>query len=131
MHGRVLGFLTLFLACAFQSQAFSGPPQQGPVTPDEAAKMVGKEVTVEFKVQATGGSGNRIFLNSEADFRSSKNFTVVLEKSAQEELAKAQKIDKPRDYYKGKTIRVTGKVELFKDKPEIRITKAGQIKTAK
>lgn len=97
------------------------------VTPEEAAKMVGKEVTVEFKVQTTGGAANKVFLNSDSDHRSAKNFTIVLEKAAQDELAK-DKIDRPRDHYKGKTVQVTGKVELFKDKPQIKVTKAKQIK---
>ena len=35
--------------------------------------------------------------------------------------------NKPEEYYVGKSICVTGKVELFKDKPQIVITKEAQI----
>jgi len=37
------------------------------------------------------------------------------------------KIDDPASYYKNKTIRVTGTVKLYRDKPEIVVEKAEQI----
>lgn len=53
---------------------------EGTINTDEAAKKIGETVTVEFTVKATGGSANRVYLNSLADFRDAKNFTIVLEK---------------------------------------------------
>lgn len=124
MRSSIVLLLLVFLV----AQAGAVPFVAGEtVTPEEAAKMVGKEVTVEFKVQATGGAGTMVFLNSETDRNSPKNFVVVLQKSAVDELAK-EKIDKPRDHYKGKTVLVTGKIELYREKPQIKVTKASQIK---
>ena|SRR5205809_49095 len=99
---------------------------------DEAAKMVNKDVTIEFVVRATGKSkaGDKVFLNSEADFKSEKNFTVLLTKPALAEL-KADRIDDPAAYFKGKRVQVYGTVKLYKDRPEIAVEKAGQIKEVK
>jgi DNA/RNA endonuclease YhcR with UshA esterase domain len=95
---------------------------------EEAAKMVNKDVLIEFVVKTTGKSkaGDKVFLNSEADFKAEKNFTVMLTRAALEELKQA-KIDDAATYYKGKTVRVYGTVKLYKEKPEIAIEKAGQL----
>ena len=57
-------------------------------TPELLKEWLNKEVTLQMKVAATGQakSGELIFLNSSADFRSEENFTVVLSKDAQESL---------------------------------------------
>lgn len=98
---------------------------EGTITPEEATKKIGENVTVEFTVKATGGAGNRVFLNSLADFRDSKNFTVVLEKSY---LDKSKDITAPKDYFKGKKIQVTGKVGTYKDTAEIKVSDPKQLK---
>ncbi|HEX3149467.1 MAG TPA: hypothetical protein VHR66_15440 [Gemmataceae bacterium] len=99
------------------------PPK--PLTPAEAAKKVNEKVTVEMEVKSTGGKGP-YFLNSEADFKDAKNLTVLI---SEEVLAKfkAAKIDDPKTHFKGKLIRVTGTVTLYKEKPEIKIEKPEQI----
>jgi hypothetical protein len=96
----------------------------------EARKHLQKEWAVEMVVNATGGarSKTRVFLNSEKDFRSERNFTVVLEmKSLADDLKKA-KISDAAKHFAGKKIKVTGVVELFNDRPQIRITRLEQIK---
>ncbi|HQR43508.1 MAG TPA: alkaline phosphatase family protein, partial [Gemmatales bacterium] len=98
---------------------------EGTINTLEAAKKVGEEVTVEFTVKATGGSSGRVFLNSLADFRDPRNFTVVLEKGY---LSKAKDIADPREHFKGRKIQVTGKVELFKETAQIKVTEMKQIK---
>lgn len=98
---------------------------EGTINTLEAAKKVGEEVTVEFTVKATGGSSGRVFLNSLADFRDPRNFTVVLEKGY---LSKAKDIADPREHFKGRKIQVTGKVELFKESAQIKVTEMKQIK---
>ena len=104
------------------------------VTPEEASKMVNKDVLIEFVVKGTGKSkaGDKVFLNTESDFKSDKNFTVMLTKAAIEELKKGEgKIENAAAHYKGKKVQVYGTVKLFKDRPEIAIEKAGQIKEIK
>lgn len=102
-------------------------PSPGAVSPVEAAAMVGQEVTLEFQVQSTGGVGSRTFLNSAADHRDNANFTVVLEKSALEELAKDPVVGSAKEYFQGKAIRVKGKVEEYRSRPQIKVTKANQV----
>jgi alkaline phosphatase D len=96
----------------------------------EARKHLDKAWTVEFTVRATGSSrgGNLIFLNSERDFRSDGNFTVVLDAKALAEELKAAKIEEPAAHFKGKKVRVSGTVSLFNDRPQIMVKGLKQIK---
>jgi DNA/RNA endonuclease YhcR with UshA esterase domain len=91
-----------------------------PLSPEEAAKKVNEKCTVQMEVKTVGmaKSGKVVFLNSESDFRSPKNFTIMLGEQALEKLKKAN-IDDAGAHYKGKTVRVTGTVKLYQDKPEI------------
>jgi len=95
---------------------------EGVLTPLEAIKKVGQDVTVQMEVvggRAVSG-GKRILLNSDKDFNSDKNFTVVVN-----EAAMTGPFDKATyDTFKGKTIRAKGKVTLFKDAPQIQIDDA-------
>jgi micrococcal nuclease len=98
-----------------------------PISPSEAAKNVDKKCTVEMEVKSTGKSGNRrVFLNSEANYRDGKNFTVLLNQGV---LAKFKqvKVEGPAEHFKGKTIRVTGTVKLYNNKPEIVVDDPSQI----
>jgi DNA/RNA endonuclease YhcR with UshA esterase domain len=97
-----------------------------PLTPAEAAKKVNEKVTVEMEVKSTGGTTAR-FLNSETDFKDDKNFTVFIPKEALEKFAKV-KIEDPAKHFKGKTVRVTGTVTLYRDKPQIKVEDPDQIK---
>ena len=98
------------------------------LSPEQAAKKVNEKVTVEMDVQSVGKAktGGLIFLNSLADFKDSKNFTVVLDTKAQEKL-KSAKIEDPQVHFKGKRVRVTGTVTLFKERPQILVSDPGQI----
>jgi alkaline phosphatase D len=95
------------------------PLPEGVITAEEAIKKVGMEVTVQMEVAAgrAVSGGKRILLNSEKDFRSDKNLTVVLnEKGMTGKWEKAT-----YDTFKSKTIRVKGKVTLYQDKPQIEV----------
>jgi len=108
------------------------PPRQATqggktLSTEEASKKVGETVTVEMEVKRTGATrdGNLIFLNSLNDIRDKTNFTIVLDKAYQD---RAAEIKNPRDYFKGKTVRVTGKVDTFREAAQIRVTDPKQIK---
>ena len=77
-------------------------------------------------VRNVGGTRDKkmVFLNSSADFRAKDNFTVVLRAP---ESFKAKGIDDPSVYFRGKTVRVTGTVALFRDAPQIVVEDVGQI----
>ncbi len=98
------------------------PLPDGVVSPAEAIKKVGDEVTVQFAVAAgrVVSGGKRILLNSDADFKAKDNFTVVVN-----EKAMTGPFDKATfDTFKGKTVRAKGKVTEFKDAPQIQIDDA-------
>ena len=95
---------------------------EGVLSPAEAAKKVGELVTVQYAVASTGGQVN-LYLNSDANFKSKDNFTVVLTPKG-----KTGKWDKATgDTFKGKTIRVTGTVKLYKDSPQLDVTDEKQL----
>ena len=104
-------------------------PPAKPVTPAEAAKRVNEKVTIEMEVKSTGGKGV-CFLNSEADFKDATNFTVFISGEVVEKFKKA-KIDDPRTHFKGKTVRVTGTVTLYREKPQIKVEDPDQIKVVR
>lgn len=97
-----------------------------PLSPADAAKKVDQKVTVEMVVKSVGGK-TAVYLNSEDDFKSDKNFTVFVPAKAVEKF-KAAKIDDVAKHFKGKTVHVTGTVTLFKDKAQIKVEGPDQIK---
>jgi alkaline phosphatase D len=105
-----------------------GPIGEGAISPREARGKIGERVTVEFKVQATGASGRRVFLNSERNRNDEKNFVIVLETDKVGDRLKQAGIDDPRRYFLQKTVRVTGEVSKYRDQPQIVVTDADQIK---
>jgi hypothetical protein len=116
--------LSVFLIpSAALAQAPAAPPL---VNTAQAAKLLDKRVTVQLEVKSTGGN-TACFLNSAADFRDAGNFTIFLPGEVLEKFKQA-KIEKPGDYYKGKTVQVTGTVALYKEKPQIRVDDPAQIK---
>jgi alkaline phosphatase D len=99
----------------------------------EAKKNEGKEWSAEMVVLSSGTSKdkNLIFLNSDKDHNSERNFTVVLDAKALAKELTAAKIKDPRKHYGGKKIKVTGTVEDFRGKPQIKVTKLEQIMVVK
>lgn len=116
------------LACLLLVPAFllADEPPPKPVTPAEAAKKLNEKVTVQMLVKSTGGRSNT-YLNSEADFNLESNFTILIDKDAKEKFKKAG-IENPAEYYKNKTIQVTGTVVLFEKKPRISAAEPSQVK---
>lgn len=100
------------------------------LTDDVIAKHLNKKCTVELEVQATGSSATLVFLNSAADRTAEENFTVVLDKDAQAKL-KLAGITSARAQYADKTIRVTGTLTLFRERPQIIVSDPGQIEMVK
>ncbi len=100
-----------------------------PLTPEEAAKHVNEKCTVVLEVKSTGATRDKsmIFLNSAANFRDAKNFTVVIDQKALEKFKK-DKVEDPAAHFKGKTIRVTGTVTLFREHPQIKVEDPKQIR---
>jgi DNA/RNA endonuclease YhcR with UshA esterase domain len=98
-----------------------------PISPAEAAKKVNEEVTVQMDVKSTALREGVCFLNSEEDFKDAKNLTVFIDKEALAKFKEA-KIEDPAEHFKGKTVRVKGKVTLYRDRPEIKVTGPDAVK---
>jgi DNA/RNA endonuclease YhcR with UshA esterase domain len=98
------------------------------VSPEEAAKKVNETVTLRMVVKSATLRGV-CFLNSHEDYKDDKNFTVFLPREAVEKFKEA-KVDDPAKHFKGKTILVTGKVTLYREKPQIRVEDPKQIRLA-
>jgi DNA/RNA endonuclease YhcR with UshA esterase domain len=122
---RICGFV---LALAFfPALATADDKEAKPLTPEAAAKKINEKCTVEMEVKSTGKGEGVYFLNSKEDYKAQDNFTVFINKEGVAKLKEA-KIEDPAAHYKKKTIRVTGTVKLYRDKPEIVVEKADQIR---
>ncbi|WP_020471138.1 hypothetical protein [Zavarzinella formosa] len=116
------------VACVLMSVAMSGAEDAPkPLTIEEAAKKIDQKVTVELEVKSASVRNGNGYLNSHIDFKDPKNFTVFVTKDGVESFKKA-KIEDIADHFKGKKILVTGTVMNFKEKPQIKVTEADQIK---
>jgi alkaline phosphatase D len=92
-----------------------------------AKELLNKEVTLAMEVRATGAAASGlVFLNSAVDRKNDDNFTVVLDKKAQDKLKQAG-VANPRTHFEGKAIRVVGILTTFRDAPQIIVSDPKQI----
>jgi DNA/RNA endonuclease YhcR with UshA esterase domain len=97
---------------------------QDPITAEQAAKMVGQEVTVKDVVAGSRlfeKDGKKTFLINLAQRYPQTSLTIVLYTKAYEELNLKQEIE-------DKTIIVKGKVTLYNDKPQILVDDVKNLK---
>src|SRR4051812_36685885 len=104
---RFSGLIVVLLPAVICAQ---GAGASRPITPEEALKRVDQRVTVAMEIRSTGGNTAR-YLNSEADFRDNKNFAVFIPNAALAGFKQAGIAD-PGEFFKGKTIIVTGTVAM-------------------
>ncbi len=118
---RCLCGLLLVISCAQVVSAQN-------LTALEALDHVGESRTVEFVVRSTGTSKKEgyLFLNSEENFRSNQNFSVVMDPATISRFH-AKGIKDIQNHYFRKKIAVTGKVEHFKSVTDIKVTDPSQI----
>jgi DNA/RNA endonuclease YhcR with UshA esterase domain len=101
-----------------------------PLSPVEARKQVGNKVTVEMEVKAAKDrleKRGEIYLDADEDFKSEKNFAVVITRAGAASL-KRTGIDDPAEHFRGKTIRATGTVREVEKVPRIEVDEASQVK---
>ena len=119
---RIVLLLGLLALCA-DIVAQTALTASKPIPAGNVAKLrenVGQEVTVQGRIGSTGRSksGNQ-FLN----FANSELTAVCFS----EHVTKFRD-GKPADVYRGKEVELTGKVELFRDEVQIRLTDPSQIR---
>ncbi|NBB95205.1 MAG: DUF4159 domain-containing protein [Planctomycetes bacterium] len=94
----------------------------GVVDWQDAADCIGKEATIQGRVvTAKNHRGRIVFLNFRRD--RAKSLTAVIKA---DDFGKFPR--RPAEFYRGKLVRVTGKVKEYKGAPEIELTSAKQIK---
>jgi hypothetical protein len=99
----------------------------GTIGPIQALRTkAGEKVSVQFAVRGGRVIGDRdkILLNSEADFRDSRNFTVVVERSA---LA-GDLADADLNRFLGCTIRAEGLITPYRGINQLVVESAEQLK---
>ena len=103
--------------------------QETAITPDEAAKMIDKDVLLEMKVESSSMDKNKsnMFLNSKSSFKELGNFTVVVRAGANEKLKDRHKFKDAPKFFKDKTIQVKGKVSTYNDKPQMVVDGSAQL----
>ena len=93
---------------------------------DDAKNHVGETIKICAKIFGgkflENSKGTPTFLNAGGSYPYAP-LTLVIWADARKEFK-----NKPEVYYAGKTVCVTGKIELYKDKPQIVINKEEQIR---
>jgi DNA/RNA endonuclease YhcR with UshA esterase domain len=113
-----LAFALVLLSVGVVRSAFA----QSAVPPQEARNHVGEYVTVTGVVSGVGHSSrsNTTFINFGGRFPNHQ-FTAVIFRSAAASFEDVDGLD-------GKTVSVTGKVKMYRGKPEIVLNNPSQIK---
>src|SRR2546430_16802914 len=110
---------TLFTLFAFICAA-SIVAQSSTYSPDEAAKHVGETATITGTVDGVHQSGKgNIFLNMGGKYPN-QAFTAFIPSSGSAQFSNPQQ-------YEGQTMSVSGKISLYKGKPEIIVNSPSQI----
>jgi DNA/RNA endonuclease YhcR with UshA esterase domain len=118
---------TALILALFPAMAAVDPPPLGPV---EARKQVGKAVTVRMEVKTAKDrleKRGEIYLDSEDDFKSEKNFAVVITRKGAASLREAGIAD-PAGHFNGKTIVATGTVKEVDGVPRIEVDEAKRVR---
>lgn len=96
------------------------PAPDGPVAWTEASDYLGQTITVKGTIVDTNNIGQICFLNYDPDWQD--KFYIAIFKEAFELLP-----DPPEQHYLNRTLLVTGKVTLHKDRPQIEVRDVSQI----
>jgi hypothetical protein len=129
-RGRPGRALSVAIAAAVLfAGAAAGDDKPAKVVPAaEAREHIDKMCTVEMTVRSSKNAAPRreYYLDSEEDFHDEKNFAVVISYDHAEAFQKAGVAD-PAEHYKGKKLRVTGKVIHENDQTRMRVEDPKQI----
>ncbi len=96
------------------------PTPDGPVAWTEAHKYLGQTITVKGTIVDTNNIGGICFLNYDPDWQG--KFYIAIFKEAFDLLP-----DPPEVHYLNRTLLVTGKITLHRDRPQIEVRDMSQI----
>lgn len=116
----------LAISMASATAALADEPKVIPAA--EAKDHLDKTLTVELTVKSVKNAEKveTYFLDSEEDYKDEKNLAVLIAYEFAPKF-KAAGIDDPTEHYKGKTIRVTGKIVKEGPQTRMRVTEPKQI----
>ena len=118
------------LACMLWAQMTVGQEKTSqPIAPAEAKNHVGKKVTVEMTVKAAKKSAKmkRVFLDSLENFQDPDNLGVTINESAEQDLLRQHATADLAEFFRKKTIRVTGTIARRDERTYLDVEKADQI----
>ena len=104
----------------------SAAAKKEPLPPIEAIEMIGERIVVRMTVRSAKDrleKHGEIYLDSEDDFKSEKNFAVVINRKGAAEL-KERKITDIVGHFRNKTIEAEGVVKVVGNIPRIEIEEA-------
>lgn len=132
LRRRVLScpmLVVVFVAGAAALRAADEPAAKDVIPAAEARNHVDETGTFEMTVRSSKNAAPRreYYLDSEDDFRDEKNLALVISYDDGDAFKRAG-TDDPAEHYKGKTVRVTGKVIRESDQVRIRVEDPKQIK---
>jgi DNA/RNA endonuclease YhcR with UshA esterase domain len=115
-------FLTVGLGTAFASLLVAWPAQAQTIGPSETKAYVGKPVTVQAAISDvhTARSG-ATFIDMGGEFPDNEFVAVIFADDAAK-FPNASSLE-------GKTVTITGTVQMYQGKPEIVLKSASQLKT--
>ena len=96
------------------------PRAEGSIPWHEAGRHVGRTVTIEGEVVHTRNTGSVCFLDFAHDWQD--RFYVVIFAEARDSWDQP-----PERYFLNRTVRIAGRIVLYRDRPQIRITDPRQI----
>jgi hypothetical protein len=120
MKTIIVSLFCLLTICAFA---------QLEIKIEDAKNHVGDSVKICTKIfggkYLESAKGTPTFLNAGGNYPNAP-LTLVIWANARKDFK-----NKPEDYYTGKDVCITGKIELYRDKPQMVINKEEQIKEGK
>ncbi len=115
----VLGLLMLTAAPALADAPPIAPEEGLPVINwQDAGKYINQHVVLQGKIEATGRAKSITFLN----FDDQRSFTAIIRKDNY-----ANFPSPPDTMYRGKWVRIRGRITTFKGKPQIEIARPDQV----
>lgn len=111
------------LAVPAELKATAAAPKKGEVIHwSKAREHIGRDVTIEGKIVQANNIGSVCFLNFTNEPRGGDKFYLVIFKDKFALFG-----GKPEVFFKDKTVRVTGKVEEHKGRPQMKVKKSEQV----
>lgn len=121
---RFASIASLVIGLAASAHAAEEPKE---IAPAAAKEHAGKLVAVTFEVKSAKTAKNgKVYLDSSSDFKDPANVAAALSPAAVKKFAAAGIAD-PVAHFRGKTIKVTAKVDLYEGRAYLNVDDPQQI----